>query len=111
MVISFFFACIIGLTLMLNSQTYANNSDISLTDVGEGMNALICMTTRNDCCRGIDSTPPVAKGQWYYPNGDQVPIFSKIQDGFYRNRMHQQVLLHRRSNAMNREGLYCCELT
>ena len=91
---------------MIKSQTYVNNSAISLTDVGVGADALICMTTRSDCCRGAN-----AKGEWYYPNGDPVPILDMIQDGFFRNRMSQQVLLHRRSDAANREGLYCCELT
>ena len=60
-----------GLTFELNGIPYASGSTISVDDIGEGNNALICHTTRTDCCNGVNRN-----GEFFYPNNVEVGIFS-----------------------------------
>ena len=57
-----------GITLILSSVQYTNNSVVTITDVGTGSAALLCTTTNTSCC---SSGNPAT--QWYFPNGTQVP--------------------------------------
>ena len=90
---------------------YANNSNIFITDIGEGdCGALLCYTDLTECC--ADSDTPVgvgALGQWVYPNGSVVGTESDGQD-FYINRGPSVVRLNRRRNATSTTGLFCCEV-
>lgn len=88
-----------------NGKIYTNNSIISLIDVGENEQALLCKTNRVICC----GTPPNRSGQFYYPNGIQVPI-SKHLHSFYRNRGAQVVRLNRRAGVTSPIGKYRCEI-
>ena len=55
-----------GVHLSLGS---GNNSNILITDIGEGdSDALLCYTDFTQCCRGIDSPNGIALGEWLYPN-------------------------------------------
>ena len=67
---------------MLNNQIIAIGSVVVITDIGEGDNALICMT---DCCANR------RQGEWMFPNGSFVGTNGSGGD-FYRNRGDQQVL-------------------
>ena len=87
--------------------TYNTNDAIPLTSVGEGTDAVICMTTRTYCC--TNALSETRNGEWYYPNGDMVPTTGANED-LYRNRGTQQVILNRRNNAMSLTGCFCCEL-
>lgn len=89
----------------LNGQVYYNNSAISIEDVGEGRNALLCKTDKEDCCR----VQPNRYGEFYYPNGTQVPIRTQ-QHGFYRQRGEQQILLNRRDGIVSPTGKYRCKI-
>ena len=82
-----------------------NNSEIQLNEVGEGEDALFCLTDNEDCCRTI----PNRRGQFYYPSGAQVPIQNKGQ-GFYRNRGNQMIRLNRRETVSSPKGRFCCEI-
>ena len=79
-----------------------------LEDIGEGDDALSCMTNQTACCR-----PPYtgenrsAIGNWFFPNGTRVPS-SGSQWDFYRNRGQMVVLLNRRRGGV--EGIYRCEI-
>lgn len=84
---------------------YANNSVLSLADVGEGTNALLCKTNLIDCC----GTVPFREGEFYYPNGIQVPI-DRLRHGFYRNRGDQMIRLNRRQNINTPNGEFRCEI-
>ena len=78
---------------------------MTLEDIGEGRDALICVTDLTTCCR-----PPysgVARGNWYFPNGTRVPSSSKQWD-FHRTRNQMVVLLNRRRGGV--EGMYHCEI-
>ncbi len=94
-----------GLTFVLNNQTIASGGDVIITDIGEGADALICMTDLTDCC----SPSETKRGEWRFPDGTLVGNNNAGGD-LYRTRGTQQVLLHRRNNALGPLGSYCCEV-
>ena len=73
-----------------DTGVYLNNSTISLEDIGEGEDALICRTNNRSCC----ATPPNRAGEFYDPKGDLVPIRSRAKN-FYRNRGEGEIRLNR----------------
>ena len=78
---------------------------MTLEDIGEGDDALLCITFQTACCR-----PPYsgdAIGNWFFPNGTRVPSASNQWD-FHRTRGQMKVLLQRRRGG--EEGIYCCEI-
>ena len=78
------------------------------TDIGEGEAALQCTTDRVDCCRGSDGI--AAAGQFYFPNGTQVPILGNdLSRTYYRNRGPGFIRLNRRSNGVI-IGQFRCEI-
>ena len=86
----------------LNGTTYQNNSNVILEDIGEGDDALLCMTNLTACCRH-----PYTAGNWFFPNGTRVPS-SGYQWDFHRTRGQMVVRLHRRGSG--EEGIYRCEI-
>ena len=87
----------------------SNNSLVTLDDIGEGEDALRCMTDNISCCR-----PPYtqnlgrsALGNWFFPNGTRVPS-SGSQWDFHRTRGDMMVLLHKRRGGVN--GVFYCVL-
>ena len=95
-----------GVHFTLGGEIYANNSVISVNSVGEGEEgALICRTDKVDCC----GTIPNRFGQFYYPNGVQVPV-KNAAHVFYRNRGDQLIRLNRREGTASPTGRFCCEI-
>ena len=92
-----------------NGRLYPNNSVVSLTDIGEGNDALFCLTDKLDCCVGeVDG---VSAGEWYLPGQTDPVVGSDVSDGsedFTRSRHSSAVLLNRRSSAVGPTGLYRC---
>ena len=92
----------------LRGTVYQNNSCVALEDIGEGNNALFCITHFAACCR-----PPYtggywsALGNWFLPNGTSVPADYSLS-GFYRTRRETVVSLNRRRGG--EEGIYRCEI-
>ena len=89
---------------LLNGIVYGTNSIVSLTEIGEGRNALLCITNKTDCCGG---TEPKTTRQWYFPNGTQVKI-NGIGDSIYRDRGLSIVRLNRRHNTTSPTGVFRC---
>ena len=88
----------------LNGTTYQNNSNVTLENIGEGDDALLCKTNQTVCCQNP------AIGNWYFPNGSRVPrrVVNKTSWDFYRTRGRMEVHLnHRRGGE---EGIYRCEI-
>ena len=91
---------------VLRGVPYKNNSIVTLENIGEGDNALLCITNYTACCR-----PPytgdmgAVLGDWYFPNGTRVPS-SGGQWDFHRTRGRMMVRLQRRRGG--EEGIYCC---
>ena len=80
----------------------------NLTDIGEGDNALLCLTNNTQCCRGSDNLNGGGLGEWYFPNGTLVP--TENTSIVYRNRDRSTVHLNRRNNAQAPTGVYRCEV-
>ena len=90
---------------------YHNNSVVSLTDIGEGYNALHCLTDLTTCCRGADGGQA---GEWFLP-GQISPVVgvnapNAGTESFTRSRGPSAVLLNRRIGVMGPTGLYTCQL-
>ena len=92
----------------------SNNSDIEITDIGEGESiqggGLTCATDLPTCCRGTDNTdnPGTPLGEWISPNGTEVPGREESNADIYRDRGMGFIRLNRRNNATSPTGLYCC---
>ena len=79
---------------------------MTITDIGEFRNALLCITNLSECCRGS------YKGirEWYYPNNDSAIEISTTGRDFYRNRGPSVVRLNRRNSATFPTGIYRCTI-
>ena len=91
---------------VLRNTTYQNNSIVTLEDIGEGYDALLCITNQTACCQP-SYTGGSALGNWFSPNGTRVPSPGNQWD-FYRTRGQMVTSLHRRRGGV--EGIYCCEI-
>ena len=54
--------------LALRGITYQNNSLVTLENIGEGDDALLCVTDSTACCARAQSPGGVNLADWYYPN-------------------------------------------
>ena len=91
----------------LNGTTYQNNSCVTLEDIGEGGDALLCMTNFTGCCSASYTGNKSSFGNWYFPNGTKVPSRGSQWD-FDRTRGKMVVGLNRRRGGV--EGIYSCEI-
>ena len=92
----------------LRGTTYQNNSCVTLEDIGEGDDALLCITYLT----ASDFTG-TSLGNWFFPNGTRVPgrivtHTSGEQWDFYRTRGEMVVHLNRIRGG--EEGIYRCEI-
>ena len=94
------------LVFRLGYVQYPNNTIVLLEDIGEGVNALFCVSNNTSCCLG--SSP--FRGKFYYPNNTEVPI-SSGQHSAYRDRESGSVRLNQRASATQPPlGRYRCEI-
>lgn len=77
---------------------------ILVSEIGEGNNALLCITDLLQCCRGNQIG---TLGEWLYPNGSLVQD-KYSGDNFYRNRGNSTVQLNHRNNDTSPTGQFCC---
>ena len=77
-----------------------------LSDIGEGSNALFCLTDRTQCC-----TPEAgdARGSWRFPNGS-ILTRDDADLSFYAIRGYSSISLNRRSDAVVSTGIFICRL-
>ena len=91
-------------------ENLTNHSYVDLTQVGTDTsdpgNDVRCITDLGTCCTSIWG---VHRRDWYFPDGDTLPLVSPGSDIFFR-RVAQQVALRRRNNAMGPSGIYHCEV-
>ena len=99
-----YFLGAVDIQFSLNGTTYQNNSCVTLEDIGERDDALLCITNLTTCCR-IGNRSPL--GQWFLPNGTSVPSSGEQRD-FHRTRGLMMVLMHRRRGGV--DGIYRCEI-
>ena len=99
------FLFILGVYFELKGKVYKNNSFVSINEIGEDDQALLCKTDKVECC----GTVPDRFGEFYNPDGSKV-LIRKANQGFYRNRGEQQIRLNRRVGTINPTGVYRCEI-
>ena len=81
---------------------------MTLEDIGEGDDALLCLTNLTACCRPSYSGENwPSRGNWFFPNGTRVPSTGAQWD-FYRTRGQMELALQRRRGG--EEGIYHCEI-
>ena len=77
-----------------------------MNDIGEGDNALLCVTDSPDCCKPTNGP---LQGEFYYP--DNTLVRNQAQNySLYRNRGPQVIRLNRRSDVLLITGVYRCEI-
>ena len=86
--------------------TYHNNSIVKLEHLGEGGDALLCVTDLRNCCRPSDQASR-ALGNWFFPNLTRVQNSGAHWD-YHRTRGQNVVRLHRRRGG--EEGIYRCDI-
>ena len=100
-----------GVWFSLNGTIYHNNSCVALEDIGEGDDALLCMTNFTVCCGPSctgENGPTL--GKWFLPNENEVLNTSALGD-FYTTSGYMVVCLnHRRGGSTREEGIYRCEI-
>ena len=84
----------------LRSTRYQNNSLVSLTDIGDGNDALHCKTNLT----GVNGS---IRGDWYFPNGTRV-LSTNGNSEIHRTRDQMVVRMNRRGGG--KEGIYHCEI-
>ena len=94
-----------GVRFSLNGTTYQNNSLVTLEEIGEWDDALLCLTNLTACCKRPFTE--LALGSWFFPNGTRVPSEGGHWD-FFRARGQMVVHMHRRRHGVN--GIYRCEI-
>ena len=98
-----------GVRFSLRGTNYQNNSIVTLDDIGQGGDALHCLTDLTACCQARSTSGNrTVQGNWFFPNGTRVPS-SGIQWDFHRTRGQSVVLLQRRRGG--EEGIYSCEIS
>ena len=80
---------------------------MTLENIGEGDDALLCITNQTACCRPPYTGERDAIGNWFFPNGTGVSGSSNQSD-FHKTRGQMVVRLHRRRGGG--EGIYRCEI-
>ena len=102
----------LGVYLKSKCTIYNNNSVISISDIGEGDDALLCVTDLRDCCKNSQTPSGIgALGDWFYPNGSNVGTLKSYPDRrIYKDRDHNVVRLHQRENVTETIGQLCCKL-
>ena len=88
-----------------------NNSEILITDIGEGdSDRLTCHTDLRNCCRNTDTGGQGGRGEWYYPDGRVVQNSAAGEDFYIWRNAPQLIWLNRRgeTNPLSPTGSYCC---
>ena len=85
---------------------------MTLEDISEDVDALLCLTDLTACCRppytgywNLSLGYAVVFGSWFFPNGTRVPSPGEPRD-VYRSRSQMVVRLNRRRGGVT--GIYSC---
>ena len=97
--------------LQLNGDRHGNNSIVDPDNIGEGNQALFCLTDRLNCC--LSSGDVSAQGLWYDSNDIEYPNQAGLTDltGFYRRRGESTLALNKMGEVDIGSGeMVRCEL-
>ena len=90
-------------------QTLVNHSYVDLSTVGyisDGSNSVQCHTDLRTCC---SSAQDIRRGDWYFPDGTRLPLFTAYRIPFGETRTAQKVDI-RRDNSSAQTGIYRCDI-
>ena len=90
------------LGFFLRGTFYPDNGLVVLSDIGEGSNALYCLTNFTQCCSAEEGGRP--RGLWRFPNGNNVGFNSG--GNIYSSRGSSSLLLNRQRGGSI--GVYKC---
>ena len=90
------------LSFFLNGRLLPNNSVVLLSDIGEGSNALYCLTDRTQCC---SRSAGASRGLWRSPDGD---VQQNTNHDIYTSKGFSSLILNRRSSTVGPTGVYTC---
>ena len=90
-------------------MAYSNGSTVLRTDIGEGAAALQCTTDSTTCC--TNAPGETRAGEFYFPDGSQVPFLGDASSPYYRQRHSMSIGLNRRSSIPTQPtGQFRCEI-
>ena len=92
------------LGFFLDGTFLSNNSIVLLSDIGEGSNALFCLTDATQCCTAEAGS---YRGGWRFPNGNT--IFFRTTN-FTRSSGLSSIRLNRESNTEGPTGIFTCRI-
>ena len=87
-----------------------NHSYVDLTLVGrsgDGGDSVQCHTDLDSCCSASQGDD---RGDWYFPNGTQLPFLIGVLNNIFESRGVQQVDLRRLRRSDVTPGLYRCTI-
>ena len=83
-------------------QNLSNHSYVNFTLVGnQPASSVRCHTDLSTCCSIAQG---VHRGDWYFPNGDRLPITGTLFEG----RTNQRVEMRQTPSTTSQPGLYHC---
>ena len=95
--------------LLFHDSHLENKSVVSLDEIGEGADALLCLTNSLSCCE--EHGDGTTSGMWYFPDSSPVPLESQASGhDMYISRGPGVVRLHRRGGSMMPVGIFHCEI-
>ena len=95
-------------------ENLPNHGYVNLSLVGDpetstsSGDAVQCHTDIQDCCSSNE--PGMNSGNWYFPDGLNVPFASDEDANIHKQRAAQRVELRRRDDALPPSGIYHCEI-
>ena len=94
---------------LLHDSHYENKSVVSLDEIGEGADALLCLTNSIGCCE--EHGDGMTGGIWYFPDSSLVPLENQAsRHDMYITRGPGVVRLHRRGSSTMPVGIFHCEI-
>ena len=88
-------------------QILVNHSYVDIGQVGTGDASLQCHTDLDTCC---SKTQGSHRGDWYFPDGDRLPIPGPAAGDIIESRLAQRVDLRHRNDANEPTGIYRCDM-
>ena len=82
----------------LKGVPYSNGSTVLRAHIGVNDEALQCTTDKITCCTNVNDE--IRDGNFFFPDGTQVPTLGGVVNGYYRNRQSQHIRLHRQPSGI-----------
>ena len=73
---------------------------MTLTDIGDGNDGLLCITN------GVNGS---VRGDWYFPDGTRV-LSTQNDSDIYGNRDHDKMMVRLNRRQGGEDGIYHCEI-